>query len=96
MEDAALEVGFGFAGVDADGGLQDDGAGVEVVGDDVGAAAGAVDAGGDSLADGMQTLERRQEAGVDVDDAVGEGRDDGGADDAHVAGKDDDVGAFGA
>ena len=45
------------------------------------------------LADRVEAGEGGQQGGVDVDDAVAEAGDEGGAEQLHVAGEDDEVGA---
>jgi len=72
--------------------LKNDGALIELFGDEVGGAAGDAGAGFEGLAVGGSAGEEGKEGWVNVDDAGGEGVDDFGGEDLHVAGEDDDVG----
>ncbi len=91
LEDAG---GEGFGGVfveDGDGLLQDDDAVVDGFVDEVDGAAGYLGSVVEGLVLGVEAGEGGEERGVDVEDAVGEGLDEGGRDDAHVAGEADEV-----
>ena len=86
----------GVVGQNGDGGLGDDGAGVEFLGYDVDGAAADLDAGAEGLGlrDGGHAAGEGGEQGrVDVEDAVGVGGDDEGAEDGVEAGQGDEVGA---
>ncbi len=86
--------GEGFGGVvveDLDGALEDDDAVVDALVDEVDGAAGDFGAEFEGLGLGVETGEAGEQAGVDVEDAVGEGLDEGRGDDAHVAGEADEV-----
>ena len=91
LEDAGGE-GFGGVGVeDGDGVLQDDDAVVYGLVDEVDGAAGDFRSVVEGLVLGVEAGEGGEQRWMDVEDAVGEGRDEGRRDDAHVAGEADEV-----
>ena len=70
----ALGKGVLVVGVEnRDGGLQDDGAGVEIFVDEVDGAAGEFDAVVEGLLLRFEAGERGQERGMDIEDALGKG-----------------------
>ena len=86
--------GEGVGGVrvkDGDGALQDDDTVVDVLVDEVDGASGDFGSEGERLGLGVETWEAGEQAGVDVEDAIGEGGDEGRRDEAHVAGEADEV-----
>ncbi len=90
--DAVVEGFRGVAGEDGDALLGDDLAGVDVFVDVVDGAAGFFYSGGEGLFPGAEAFEGGEQGGVDVDDAVVVGGEEGVFDDAHVAGEDDPLG----
>src|SRR6185312_15775246 len=70
--------------------LEDRRPGVDPLVDEVDGDAGDVDARLERLADRVEPGEGRQQGGVDVDDAVAEAADEGGAEQLHVAGESDE------
>lgn len=90
-EDAGGERGRSVRVEDLDGALEDDNAVVDVLVDEVNGAAGYFCAELERLGLGFEAREAGQEAGMHVDDAVGEGFDEGRRDDAHVTGEADEV-----
>ena len=74
---------------DRDGGLKDDGAGVEIFVDEVDGAAGEFYAVVEGLLLRFEAGERGEERGMDVEDALGEGGYEEGRKEAHVAGEAD-------
>jgi len=88
----ALGKGVGVVGVEnGDGALEDDDAVVEVFVDEVHGAAGDFDAVVEGLLLGVEAGEGGQERWVDVEDAIWEGGDECGREQAHVAGEADEV-----
>ena len=88
----SLGEGLGVVGVeDRDGALEDDGAVIELVVDEVDGAAGDFDAVVEGLLLGVEAGEGWEQGGVDVQDAVWKGCDEVGGEQAHVAGEDDQV-----
>lgn len=79
--------------VDAGDALLDDGALVEVGGDEVGGGADDLDAAVVGLVVGLGALEGRQEAVVDVDDAARHGGAERGREHLHVAREHDELDA---
>ena len=71
------EGGGVVGGEDGDGALENDGAVVKALVDEVDGAAGDFDAEIEGLGLGVEAGEAGQQAGVDVKDAVGEGLDEG-------------------
>lgn len=93
FEDAGGE-GSGCIGVfDGDGSLEDDDAMVELFVDKVDCAAGDFCTVGEGLPLGVQAWEGGQERWMDVEDAIWEGLDEVGGEQAHVAGEEDEVDA---
>ena len=76
---------------DGNDGLEDNGAGVEIFVDEMDGAAGEFDAIFESLALGFEAGKGREQGGVNVEDAVGEGGDEIGGEKAHVAREADEV-----
>ncbi len=93
FEDLAAvdDAGEGFIGADFEDFLRDDGAFVEVGGDEVGGDADDFDAAFVGLAIGVGAGERGQERGVNVDDFVFPAPDEVGREDFHEAREDDEV-----
>ena len=73
--------------------LEDHRPGVDPLVDEVDGDPGRLDPGLERLADRVEPGEGGQQGGVDVDDAVAEAGDEAGAEQLHVAGEDDEVGA---
>lgn len=90
-EDAGGEGGGGVLVEDGDCALEDDDAIVYLFVDEVNGAAGDFCAEVEGLGLGFEAGEAGEQAGVHVEDAVGEGLDEGRGDDAHVAGEADEV-----
>ncbi len=90
-EDADGEGGCVVGFEDGDGALQDDDALVEVFVDEVDGAAGYFDAVVEGLGLSVEAGEGGKQRGMDVEDAIGEGGDELGRKQAHVAGEDDEV-----
>ena len=91
LEDAGGE-GFGDVFVEnGDGFLQDDDAVVYGLVDEVDGAAGDFGSVVEGLMLGVETGEGGEKRRVNVEDTVGEGRDEGWRDDAHVAGEADEI-----
>src|SRR3954471_9432215 len=80
-------------GRDLDLALDDHRPGIDPLVDEVDADAGDVGPGRQRLADRVEAGEGGQQGGVNVDDAIAEARDEGRAEQLHVAGEDDQVGA---
>ncbi len=77
-KDAVCE-GVGVVSVeDGDGALEDDGTMVEVLVDEMYGAAGDFDAVVEGLLLGVEAGEGGQQGGMNVEDAIGEGGDEGG------------------
>ena len=74
-----------------DGALEDDGAVVELLVDEMDGAAGKLDAEVEGLGLGFEAGEGGEQRRVDVEDAVGKRGDKGGGNEAHVAGEADEV-----
>ena len=74
-----------------DDGLQDDGAGVEIFVHEMDGAAGEFYAVFEGLALGFEAGEGREKRRMDVEDAIGEGGDEIGREQAHVAGEADEI-----
>ena len=72
---------------------EDDRAGVDALVDEVHRDAEDLDAVVERLLDRADAREGREERRVDVEDAVGEARHEGGVEDCHVAGEDDELDA---
>ena len=90
----ALGERVGVVGVeDRDGALQDDGAVVEVFVDEVDGATRDFDAVVEGLLLSVEAGEGGQQRRVDIEDAVGEGGNELGREQAHIAGEDDEVDA---
>jgi hypothetical protein len=88
----ALGKGVFVVGVeDRDGGLQDDGTGVEIFVDEVDGAAGEFYAVFESLALRFESWKRRKERWVDIENAIGERGDEVGREQAHVSGEADEI-----
>jgi len=85
----------GDGAVDADRVLEQDRTGIDAVVDEVDGDAEDAHAVGDGLADGVEAGEGGQQRRMDVDDPVAEGGDEARAEDRHVAGRDDGLGAVG-
>src|SRR5437899_3730648 len=84
----ALGKGVLVVGVeDGDGGLQNDGAGVEIFVDEVDGAAGEFYAVVEGLFLRFQAGERGEERGMDIEDALGKGGNEKRREEAHVAGE---------
>lgn len=94
--DAGVEGGGGIVVEDGDGGLSDDGPGVHAGVDEMDGAAGDFDAMGEGLFPRADAGERGEERGMDVDDALREGREHAVFDDAHEASENDIIGLCGA
>lgn len=75
--DALVEGFRGIVREDRDACLEDDGAGVHAAIDVVDGAAGLGGTGEDGLFPGFEARESGEERGVDVEDAVGEGVEEG-------------------
>lgn len=86
------DAGERFVAADFEDFLRDDGAFVEVGGDEVGGDADDFDAAFVGLAVGVGAGEGGQERGVDVDDFIFPAPDEIGREDFHEAGEDDEVG----
>jgi len=71
--------------------LGDDRAGIHAGIDEMDGAAGRGFAGLQGLPPGFETGELREERGVDIDDAAGEGFEQRSLDHAHIAGEDDEI-----
>src|SRR5882724_8470709 len=76
---------------DRDGGLQDDGAGVEVFVDEVDGAAGELHAVVEGLLLRFEARERGEERGMNIQDALGKGGDEEWEEEAHVACEADEI-----
>ena len=88
----ALEHGVGVGRVrDFDRPLKDDRAGIDPVVNEVDGDAEHLDAVVDRLLDGGEPGKRGQQRRVDVDDPLGEARDEVGAEQLHVAGEHDEL-----
>ena len=88
----ALGQGVGvIGGQDGDGALEDDDAVVEVFVDEVDGAAGEGAAVVEGLGLGVEAGEGGKQRGVDVEDALGEGGDEGRREQAHVSGQADEI-----
>lgn len=86
-EDAGGEGGFIVGVEDGDGALEDDDPVVEFFVDEVDGAAGDFRSIVEGLALGVEAGKSGQQGGVDVEDAVGEGADEFGGEQAHVTGE---------
>ena len=93
--DAGVEGGGGVGGKEGDAGLGDDGAGVHAVVDEVDGAAALGGTVGDGLFPGVEAGVGGEEGGGDVEDAPGEGVEEGAFDEAHETGEADDFGPGG-
>ena len=93
VKDVVAEVIGGPGGVDRDGALDEDDAVVELLVDEVDGAAGDADAVLPGLVLGVEAGEGGEEGGVDVEDAVREGLNEGGGEQAEVAGEADEIDA---
>jgi hypothetical protein len=89
---ARMEGPGGVAGQNGDPLLGDDRAAVNLLVDEMDRATGFADARGERLFPGVKSLEGRQKRGMNVDDPVGLGAEEGLLDHAHVAGEDDPFG----
>src|SRR5437899_3884978 len=88
----ALRKGVLVVGVeDRDGGLQNDGAGVEILVDEVDGTAGEFYAVVEGLFLRFQAGERGEKRWMDVENALGEGGYEKGREEAHVAGEADEI-----
>jgi len=97
FDENAVGEGVGVVGVeDGDSALEDDGTVVEVFVDEVDGASGDFDSVIEGLPLGSEAGECGEQRGVNVDDAVGEGGDEAGREQAHVAGEADEVDIVGA
>ena len=90
-EDAGAENFGGVVVEDGDGALEDDGAVVDLLVDEVDGAAGDFGPGGERLGLGVEARKGGQKRWVDVEDAVAEGGDERRGDDAHIAGEADEA-----
>ncbi len=94
-EDAAVE-GFGCVGVeDGDSALDDDGAMIKLLIDKVDGAAGDFDAVSEGLLLSFEAGECGKQRGMNVEDAIAEGGDEVGREEAHVAGQADEIDVVG-
>ena len=91
MLDAGVEGGGGVVVVHGDGLLGDDGAGIDALVDEMDGAAGDFDAVIEGLFPGFEAGEGREQGGVNINDAIGEGAEEFAFEDAHEAGEDDEV-----
>lgn len=87
LEDAMGEGGLIVGVEDRDGALGDDDAVVELLVDEVDGAAGDLDAVVEGLLLGIEAGEGREQRGMDVEDALREGLDEAGREQAHVSGE---------
>src|ERR1700676_244677 len=88
----ALGKGVLVVGIeDRDGGLQDDGAGVEIFVDEMDCAAGKFHAVVEGLFLRFEAWEGWEERGMNVEDALGKGGYEKGREEAHVAGEADEI-----
>src|SRR5258707_1439646 len=88
----ALGKGVVVVGIeDGDDGLQDDGAGFEILGDEVDGSSGELDAVIEGLLLRFEAGEGRQERRVNIEDALGKGGYEEGGEKAHVAGEADEI-----
>ena len=92
FDEDALGEGVGVVRIeDGDCALEDDGAVIEALVDEVDGAAGDFDSVIERLLLGVETGERGQQRRMDIEDAVGEGGDEAGREQAHVTGEADEV-----
>ena len=92
FDEDALGEGVGVVRIeDGDRALEDDGAMIEVLVDEVDGAAGDFDSVIERLLLGVEARECGQQRGMDIEDAVGEGGDEAGREQAHVTGEADEV-----
>ena len=91
LENAVGESVGVVRGQDGDGSLEDDDAVVQLLIDKMDGAAGDLDAVVEGLLLRVEAGEGREQRGVDVEDAVGEGADEVRREQAHVAGEADEL-----
>ena len=90
-EDAGGQRVFGVVVLDGDDRLEHDGTGVEIFVDEMDGAAGEFDAVFERLALRFEAGEGGEERRVNVEDAIGEARDEKRGEEAHVAGEADEI-----
>src|SRR5690348_1832476 len=90
-EDAGGERLLGVVVADGHGGLEDDGAGVEIFVHEVHSAAGDFHAVIERLALGFESRERGEKRRMDIEDASAKGLDEMRREKAHVAGEADEI-----